>query len=61
MVRIQPSQKIILKIVYFQLYWKDENKEKRGWEWPIKNDSSSDVSRESSYILFCLQMIKTAN
>ena len=26
-------QKIILNI-YCQLYWNDENKEKRGWQWP---------------------------
>ena len=27
--------KIYWTIVYYQLYWKDENKEKRGREWPI--------------------------
>ena len=30
-------QKFILNIVYCQLYWKDENKEKRGLELLIKN------------------------
>ena len=27
--------KIYWTFVYCQLYWKDENKEKRGREWPI--------------------------
>ena len=34
-------QKFILNIVYCQLYWKDDNKEKRGQEWPIKKSSHS--------------------
>ena len=27
--------KIYWTFIYCQLYWKDENKEKRGREWPI--------------------------
>ena len=27
--------KIYWTLVYSQLYWKDENKDKRGREWPI--------------------------
>ena len=34
-VQIQSSAKFTLNIVYCQLFWKDENKEKRGREWPI--------------------------
>ena len=40
-VRIESSAKFILSNVYYQLYWKDENKEKRGRERPIyKKDST---------------------
>ena len=34
-VQIQSSANFMLNIVYCQLYWRDENKEKRGREWPI--------------------------
>ena len=34
-VRLPTSPKFLLNNDYCQLYWKDENKEKRGREWPI--------------------------
>ena len=33
--------------VYCQLYWKDENKEKRGWEWPILKKNKSKLNNLS--------------
>ena len=37
--------KIYWTFVYCQLYWKDENKEKRGREWPIfQNDDTSRLA-----------------
>ena len=45
----------ILNIVYCQLYWKDENKRKRGREWSIKNnlDQSGRVAMPTAQTQDC--------
>ena len=33
--RVKSSHRHILSTIFIKLYWKDENKQKRGWELPI--------------------------
>ena len=43
--------KIYWTFVYCQLYWKDENKEKRGQEWPIFLKILSATKEISYYVI----------
>ena len=53
---------IFISNIYCQLYWKDENKEKRGREWPIftkrKDDGTFTQTRFPLPNLFCLSKTK---
>ena len=47
-VRIQS----LANFIYYQMYWKDKNRSKRGWKWSNENYSSQSLGSVGTAVAF---------